>query len=39
MAIRTPLSRIFTSLALSYVFGWLTLRTRSILPASLAHSL
>jgi membrane protease YdiL (CAAX protease family) len=32
-------SRIFTCLVLSYVFGWLTLRTGSILPASLAHTL
>ncbi len=31
-------SRIFTCLALSYVLGWLTLRTGSILPASLAHT-
>jgi membrane protease YdiL (CAAX protease family) len=32
-------SRIFTCLVLSYVFGWLTLRTGSILPASLAHTI
>ena len=31
-------SRIFTCLVLSYVLGWLTLRTGSILPASLAHT-
>jgi membrane protease YdiL (CAAX protease family) len=31
-------SRIFTCLVLSYVFGWLTLRTGSILPAGLAHT-
>jgi membrane protease YdiL (CAAX protease family) len=32
-------SRIFTCLVLGYVFGWLTLRTSSILPASLAHTI
>jgi membrane protease YdiL (CAAX protease family) len=31
-------SRILTCLALSYVLGWLTLRTGSILPATLAHT-
>jgi membrane protease YdiL (CAAX protease family) len=31
-------SRIFTCLVLSYVLGWLTLRTGSILPASLTHT-
>lgn len=31
-------SRVFTCLVLSYVLGWLTLRTGSILPASLAHT-
>jgi membrane protease YdiL (CAAX protease family) len=31
-------SRTFTCLVLSYVLGWLTLRTGSILPASLAHT-
>jgi membrane protease YdiL (CAAX protease family) len=32
-------SRILTCLVLSYVFGWLALRTGSILPASLAHTI
>ncbi len=31
-------SRIFTCLILSFVLGWLTLRSGSILPASLAHA-
>ena len=31
-------SRIFTCLVLSFVLGWLTLRSGSILPASLAHA-
>ena len=38
-AILTLASRIFTCLVLGYVFGWLTLRTSSILPASLAHTI
>jgi membrane protease YdiL (CAAX protease family) len=37
-AILKLFSRIFTCLILSYVFGWLTLRTGSILPASIAHT-
>lgn len=31
--------RIFTCFALSFVFGWLTLRSGSILPAAVAHTL
>lgn len=31
--------RIFTCLALSFVFGWFTLRSGSILPAGVAHTL
>lgn len=31
--------RIFTCLALSFVFGWFTLRSGSILPATVAHTL
>jgi membrane protease YdiL (CAAX protease family) len=31
-------SRLFTCLTLSYVFGWLTLRFGSILPAAVAHA-
>ncbi|HEX4542555.1 MAG TPA: CPBP family intramembrane glutamic endopeptidase [Candidatus Acidoferrum sp.] len=31
-------ARLFTCLALSYAFGWLTLRFGSILPAAVAHA-
>jgi membrane protease YdiL (CAAX protease family) len=31
------LSRLVTCVALGFVFGWLTLRTGSVLPAALAH--
>lgn len=31
--------RIFTCLTLSFVFGWFTLRSGSILPAAVAHTL
>jgi membrane protease YdiL (CAAX protease family) len=37
-AISNLASRIFFCLVLSYVLGWLTLRTGSILPASIAHT-
>jgi membrane protease YdiL (CAAX protease family) len=29
--------RLYTTVALSYVLGWLTIRSRSVLPAALAH--
>jgi len=32
-------SRVFTCLLLGFVFGWLTLRARSVLPAAIAHTL
>jgi membrane protease YdiL (CAAX protease family) len=38
-AILNLASRIFNCVVLSYVLGWLTLRTGSILPASLAHAI
>ena len=39
---QVPLSlsfRILTCLALGFVFGWLTLRSGSVLPATVAHTL
>src|SRR5262249_3678488 len=33
------LARLCQSLSLSFVFGWLTLRARSVLPAGIAHGL
>jgi membrane protease YdiL (CAAX protease family) len=32
-------SRVFTCLVLSFVFSWLTLRSGSVLPAAIAHTL
>lgn len=32
-------SRLFLCVTLSFVFGWLTLRSKSVLPATVAHAL
>lgn len=33
----TPIWRLYMTVALSYVLAWLTIRSRSVLPAALAH--
>jgi len=35
--ILTLIQRLYVTLALSYVLAWLTIRSRSVLPAALAH--